>query len=215
MAQVPTGTTFFVASAFGSPVNTTVVTNAAEAVVTAVAHGYSNGDVVEVTSGWGRLNRRAFRIKSVTTDTFVLEGADTSSTTFFPAGSGLGSVRKATTFTQIQQVLGINSSGGDPKNVTYKYMESDVEFNINDGFAAQQMTLELDADSISTAGYTALKSLTDVQSDTILRVNTRNGALIYVPCTVSLNEAVQFQDGQINRVVLSINSNGRLVRYAS
>jgi hypothetical protein len=215
MAQVPTGTTFFIASAYAAPKTTTIVTNAAEAVVTSAAHGYSNGDVVEITSGWGRLNRRVFRIKSVATDTFVLEGADTSNTTFYPPGSGVGSVRKVTTYTQIQQVLGIQSSGGDPKNVVYKYMESDVEFNINDGFAAQQMSLELDADSIGTAGYTALRTLTDVQSDTSLRINTRNGAVIYVPCTVALNEAVQFQDGQINRVVCAVNANGRLVRYAS
>lgn len=56
MAQVPTGTTFHIASAYGSDKTTTIVTNASEAVVTSAAHGYSNGDVVEVTSGWGRLN---------------------------------------------------------------------------------------------------------------------------------------------------------------
>ena len=217
MASVPTGTTFFIASAYAAAKTTTIVTNAAEAVVTSTTHGYTNGDILEVTSGWGRLNKRTFRIKSVTTDTFVLEGisADTSNTTFFPPGSGIGSVRKVTTFTQIVQILGIQTSGGDPKNVTYKYLESDVEFSINDGFAASQMSLELDADSIGTAGYTALQSLTNVQTDTCLRINTRNGAVIYVPCTVALNEAVQFQDGQINRVPLAVNSNGRLVRYAS
>jgi len=215
MAQVPTGTTFFVASVYSAAVATTIVTNASEAVVTATAHGFANGDIVEITSGWGRLNKRNFRIKSVAANTMVLEGADTTSTTYFPTGSGLGSVRKINTFTQIQQVLGVQSSGGDPKNVTYKYLESDVEFNINDGFAASQMSLEIDSDSIGTAGYTALKSLTDLQTDTCVRINTRNGAVIYVPCTVALNEAVQFQDGQINRVVVSINSNGRLVRYAS
>ena len=216
MAQVPTGTTFFVASAYGASINTTAVSNAAEAVVTtASAHSYSNGDVVEVTSGWGRLNKRVFRIKAASGSTLTLESADTSSTAFFPAGSGVGSVRKITTFTQVVQVLAINSSGGDPKNVTYKYMESDVEFNINDGFASQQMTLELDADSIGTAGYTAVKSLTEVQTDSCLRINTRNGALIYQPATFALNEAVQFQEGQVNRVRLAVNSNGRLVRYAS
>lgn len=215
MASVPTGTTFFIASAYGSAKNTTIVTNAAEAVVTSAAHGYTNGDILEVTSGWGRLNKRTFRIKSITTDTFVLEGADTSNTVFFPPGSGIGSVRKVNTFTQITQVLGIQASGGDPKTVSYKYLESDVEFSINDGFAASQLSLELDADSIGTAGYTALRALTDVQTDTCLRINTRNGAVIYMPCTVALNEAVQFQDGQINRVPLAVNGNGRLVRYAS
>ena len=215
MAQVPTGTTFFIASAFAAAKATTIVTNAAEAVVTSAAHGFSNGDVVEVTSGWGRLNKRNFRIKGVTTDTITLEGADTSVTTYFPVGAGLGSVRKINTFTQVIQVLGIQTSGGDPKSVNYKYMESDVEFSINDGFASSQMTLELDADSIGTAGYTALRALTDVQTDTCLRVNSRNGAVIYLPTTVALNEAVQMQDGQINRVNAVFNSNGRLVRYAS
>ncbi len=216
MAQVPTGTTFFIASAFGSAVTVSAVTNASEAVVTtSTAHGYANGDIVEVTSGWGRLNKRAFRIKAVTSTAMTLEGMDTTNTTYFPAGSGIGSVRKATTFTQIANVLGAQSQGGDPKTVSYKYIESDVDFSLNDGFNATSYTLELDADSIGTAGYTALKSLTDVQTDTIMQMVTRNGAKIYQPCTVALNEAVQLQDGQINRVRAQFNGNNRLVRYAS
>ena len=215
MAQVPTGSTFFIASAFAASKTTTAVTNASEAVVTSAGHGYSNGDIVEMTSGWGRLNRRDFRIKSVATDTFVLEGADTSSTTFYPAGTGVGSVRKISTFTQITSVMNPQSTGGDPKNVVYKFIESDVEYSINDGFTATSYTLELDADAIGSAGYTALKTLTDVQTDTSLKVVTRSGSLIFQPCTVALNEAIRMQDGQINRVNVSFNGNNRLTRYAS
>lgn len=217
MAQVPTGTTFHLASAFGSVLPFTAASNAAECVLTmASTTGLANTDVVEVSSGWGRLNLRVMRIKNVVLNTSItLEAIDTTSTTFFPSGSGAGSVRKISTFTQLQQVLGIQASGGDPKNVNYKYLESDVEFQINDGFGAQSMTLELDADSIGTAGYTAAKNLTDTQSNTCLRINTRNGAVIYQPATVALNEAVNFQDGQVNRVRLAINGNNRLVRYAS
>lgn len=215
MAQVPTGSTFFIASAFAASKTTTIVTNASEAVVTSAGHGYSSGDIVEMTSGWGRLNRRNFRIKSVTTDTFVLEGADTSSTTVYPAGTGIGSVRKISTFTQITSVMNPQSTGGDPKNVVYKFIESDVEYSINDGFTATSYTLELDADSIGSAGYAALKSLTEVQTDTCLKIVTRNGALIFQPCTVALNEAIRMQDGQINRVNVSFNGNNRLTRYAS
>ena len=215
MAQVPTGSTFFIASAFAASKTTTIVTNASEAVVTSAGHGYSNGDIVEMTSGWGRLNRRDFRIKSVATDTFVLEGADTSSTTFYPVGTGVGSVRKISTFTQITTTMNPQSTGGDPKTVTYKFIESDVEYSINDGFTATSYTLELDADSIGSAGYTALKALTEVQTDTSLKIVTRNGALIFQPCTVALNEAIRMQDGQINRVNVSFNGNNRLTRYAS
>lgn len=215
MAQVPTGTTFFVASAYGSSKTTTIVTNATEAVVTSAAHGYANGDLLEITSGWGRLNRRVFRAKSVATDTFVLEGCDTSNTSFFPAGSGIGSVRKINTQTQITGVMNPQSSGGDPKKVTYKFLESDVEYSINDGFTATDYTLELDADQIGTAGYTALLALTNVQTDTCLIMVTRSGSKIYQPCTVALNESIKLQDGQINRVNVAFNGNNRLTRYAS
>jgi len=215
MAQVPTGSTFYVASTIAADKTVTVVTNATEAVVTSTAHGYTNGDVVIMISGWGRLNKRAFRIKSVTTDTFALEGADTSNTTFFPVGTGIGTVRKASAFTQISTVMNPSSSGGEPKKVTYKFIESDVEYSINDGFSATDYTLEMDADAIGSAGYTALKTLTDVQTDTILKIVTRSGSILLVPCTVALNESVRMQDGQINRVTVSFSGNNRAVRYAS
>lgn len=215
MASVPTGTIFAIASAYAASQAVTAVSNATEAVVTCTAHGYANGDFVEITSGWGRLNRRTFRIKSVAANTFTLEGADTTNTTFFPAGSGTGTVRKATTFTQISSVISAQFSGGEPVNVEYKFVESDVKFSINDGFGATTGTMELDADSVSTAGYIACRSLTDVQTDTCLKMTTRNGSIVLLPCTVALNETIKLQDGQINSVTLALNGNGRPVRYAS
>lgn len=212
MAQVPTGSTFYIASAYGSPKTTTIVSNASEAVVTSAGHGYSNGDVIEITSGWGRLNLRVFEISGVTTDTFKLTGQDTTSTTYFPIGTGIGSCREVTTFTQITSVMNPASSGGDPKTVTYKFVESDVEFSINDGFGATSYTMEIDADAVASAGYVALKSLTEVQTTTCLKVVTRSGSRIYQPCTVALNEAIRMQDGQINRVNCSFNGSNRLTR---
>lgn len=217
MAQVPTGTTIFVASVFASALTVSAASNAAECVLSmASTTGLANGDIVEVTSGWGRLNGRAFRVKSLVANTSItLEGCDTSSTTFFPAGSGAGSVRKVTTWQQITQVTGISSSGGDPITVDYKYLESDVRYKINDGFNGSDYTLTIDADAIGGAGYTALKSLTDVQTNTILRVITRSGQINLIPGTVALNEAVQMNDGQINTVTAALSANNRLTRYAS
>ncbi len=215
MAQVPTGSTFYVASTFGVNLQVTDISNAPEAVVTSIAHGLSNGDIVEMSSGWGRINLRAFRVKGVTTDTFKLEGADTSNTGFFPPGNGVGSVREVGAFTQVTTVMNPSSTGGDPKKVTYKFVESDVEYSINDGFSATDYTMDLDADSICTPGYEALKDLTEVQTNTILKVLTRSGSILLVPCTVALNESVSFQDGQINRVKASFSGNNRSTRYAA
>lgn len=215
MAQVPTGSTFYVASTIAAAKTTTIVTNASAAVVTCAAHGYSVGDFVLVTSGWGRLHKRAFRIKTVLTDTFVLEGADTSQETYFPAGTGVGTVSKVTAFTQITTIMNPSSSGGEPKTVEYKFIESEIAYQINDGFSATSYSLEMDADSIGTAGYTALVNLTNVQTDTILKIVTRSGSIILVPCTVALNEAISFTDGQINKVKAQFSGNNRAVRYAA
>lgn len=219
MAQVPTGTVFSIASAFASSLPFTSATNAAETVLSlASTTGLAVNDIVEVTSGWGRLNLRIFRIKALVTNTSItLELADTSSTSFFPSPgtNAAGSVRKVNTWTDISQVTAVSSSGGDPITVDYRYLESDVRYSINDGFNASSYSVTLDADAIGTAGYTALKSLTDVQTNTILRVRTRSGQINLIPCTVALNEAVSMADGQINTVTASFNGNGRLTRYAS
>lgn len=217
MAQVPTGTTVAIASVFGSALTTATASNASECVLgMASTAGLANGDYVEVTSGWGQLNLRIARVKALVANTSItLEGIDTTNTTFFPAGSGAGSVRKITTWQTISQVTGITSSGGDPIKVDYKYLDSSVRYSINDGFNASDYQLTLDADAIGTAGYTALKSLTDVQTNTVLRVTTRSGQINLIPGTVALNEAVQMNDGQINTVTCAINGTNRLTRYAS
>ena len=215
MAQVPTGSVFSIASTIAAPKTTTIVTNASESVVTSAAHGFTNGDIVIIYSGWGRLNKRAFRIKSVATDTFTLEGADTTNTTFYPAGTGVGTVAKISAWTQVTTVMNPSTSGGDPKTVEYKFIDSDVNYIINDGFAAVSYKIELDADSIGGAGYAALKALTEVQTDTVLKIVTRSGSPNYVPCTVALNENVSMTEGQINRVTAAFNGNNRNTRYTS
>lgn len=213
MASVPTGTIFSIATAFPTAKTVTGISNAAEAVVSCTAHGYSVGDVVQLYSGWGRLNRRVARVKSALTDSFVAEGINTTNTEFFPAGSGGGTVRKVTTFQQINKILNPNNSGGEAKNITVKFLESDVEENINDGFTAISETFDIDADEFGQASYNALVSLTDVQTDTVLKKTLKSGSLIFTPCRVAINENVKMADGSIMTNAVSINGNGRLTRY--
>lgn len=214
MAQVPTGTLFSLATTFGSAITVSAVSNATEAVCTATAHGLSTGDVVEITSGWGRLNKRVFEVETVDANSFKLLKANTASTAHFPPGTGAGSVREATAWTQLSKVMAPNTSGGDPKTVNYKFMESDVEYSINDGFTATSMTMEFDDDD-TTAGYTAMRSLTDAQTDTVLKMLMRSGARTYLPCTVALNDVPKLQDGQINRISAQFNGNNRHTRYSA
>lgn len=212
MASVPTGTIFSVATTIAAAKTVTAISNAAEASVSCTAHGYAAGDAVIIETGWGRLNRRAVEVKSVTTDAFVI-AVDTTNTNFFPSGSSAGTVKKVSTFTPISQVTGASSSGGDPVTVDYKYIESDVKYSINDGFNSTQYTLTLDADAIGSAGFSALQTLTDVQTDTVLKMLSRSGARLYMPCTVALNDVPSLNDGQINTVTAVFNGNNRPIRY--
>lgn len=215
MASVPTGTILSLATVFAAAKTVSAISNAVEGVVSCTAHGYSAGDIIEITSGWGRLNKRAYKVKTVLTDSFALDGANTVSTEFFPVGSSAGTVRKVSTWQQISKVMNPTSSGGDPKPITYKYLESDVEFTKNDGFTATQESFDIDADEIGQAGYEALKALSDVQTDTILKKTLKSGSIILTPCTVALNENVSMQDGQINKCKVAIAGNNRITRYSA
>lgn len=215
MASVPTGTIFSIATVLATAKTISAITNAAEASVSVTAHGYSAGDIVQVFSGWGRLNRRVARVKTPTTDAFLLEGINTTNTEFFPPGSGIGSVKKVTTFQQINKILNPTNSGGEPKNITVKFLESDVEENLNDGFSAITETFDIDADEFGGASYAALVALTDVQTDTVLKKTLKSGALIFTPCRVAINENVKMADGSIMTNAVSINGNGRITRYSA
>ena len=215
MASVPTGTIFAVATAFAAAKTVSGISNATEAIVSSTAHGFSTGDIVQLYSGWGRLNRRVVRVKSSLADSFVAEGINTVNTDFFPSGSGGGSVRKVTTFQQINKIVNPTSSGGEPKNITVKFLESDVEDSINDGFTAVTESFEIDADEFGGTAYAALVQLSEVQTDTVLKKTLRSGAIILTPSRVSLNENVKMTDGQIMTNAVSINGNGKITRYVS
>lgn len=213
MASVPTGTIYSIATAFAAAKTVSAVSNAAEASVSCTAHGYAVGDILQIFSGWGKLNRRAIRVKSATTDAFVAEGINTSNTEFYPTGSGGGTVRKVTTFSQINKILNQQNSGGEPKNITVKFLESDSEESIFDGFAAVTESFDIDADEFGGTAYNALVALTEVQTDTLLKKTLKSGSVIFTPARIALNENVKMSDGQIMTNGVSVNGNGRITRY--
>ena len=215
MASVPTGTIFSLATVFAAAKAVSAISNAVEASVSCTAHGYQVGDIVQLYSGWGRLNRRAAKVKSVTTDAFVAEGINTTNQEFYHLGSGGGTVRKISTFQQINKILNPSNSGGEAKNITVKFLESDVEENINDGFTAITETFDIDADEFGQASYAALVNLSEVQTDTVLKKTLKSGSTIYTPCRVAFNENVKLADGSIMTNTVSINGNGRLTRYSA
>lgn len=215
MARTPTGTVHSVATLLASAKTVTAVTNADEAVVASVGHGFSNGDIVLIYSGWGRLNFRAFRVKTVLTDSFVLQGADTTNTELYSPGAGVGTVRKVSTWVDLDRTMNHSSSGGDAKTVNVKFIESDVEIVLNDGFNAVQRTFDMDADMIGTPAYAALKMLSATDADTVVRRRAKSGAVSLIPAKVSFNEEETLSEGQAVTVKGTFNAQNISTRYAA
>lgn len=215
MARTPTGTVHSVATVLAAAKTVTGISNASEAVVSSTAHGYSNGDIVIIYSAWGRLNFRAFRVKTVLTDSFVLEGADTTSTDLYTASAGAGTVKKVTTWVDLDRTMNHASSGGDAKTVNVKFIESDVEIVLNDGFSAVQRTFDMDADMIGTPAYTALKTLSATDADTVVRRRAKSGAVSLIPAKVSFNEEESLSEGQAVTVKGTFNAQNISTRYAA
>lgn len=215
IARTPTGTVTSIATVLTTSKATTAVTNAAEASVTSTAHGVLAGDIVEMQSGWANLHRRAFKVKSATANDFVLADMDTTNLNTYPAGGGVGSFRKVTTWTPISRTMNPSSSGGEPQKVEYKFIESPIKQSLNDGFAATERGFDMDADDIGTPGYLALRKFTESQEDTVIRKVAKNGSMSLLSCTVALNEEEKEQEGQIVTVSVSVSGNSRSTKYSS
>lgn len=201
-----------IATAFSEAKKVTAITNALEATVSSVAHGFAAGDIVQIASGWGVIDNTAARIKSVTADAFVLEKLNTLNMEFFPVGAGAGTVKKVTTWQQINKILNPASSGGEPKNISVKFLASQSEISINDGFSAITESFDIDADEFGSDAYAALLALTEVQTETVLKKTLRTGSVILTPGCVSLNQNVKI-DGPIMTNSVSFNGSGRITRY--
>lgn len=212
--KLPNGVVLALATAYGSNLTVTAASNASECVITSNGHGLSDGDFVVFTSGWARANGRVFRVDDSTTNTFELEGFDTSSTTTFPAGSGTGTVKKVTTWTQISQVLDLQSSGGELQFTTYSFLEQDFETQIATQASAQSLAITI-ADDPSLSGYAALKTAGEARAERAMKATMPDNSLILYNGTVGFNETPSMSKGSVMAVNASFSLANRPVRYAS
>lgn len=109
------GTTASIASTYGAAKTMSAVSNANPAEATLEAsHGVVVGDIIHITSGWDLLNNRVVRVSAVDVNDVTLEGVNTTDTDLYPAGSGGGSVREITGWTEITQITrNLSVSGGE------------------------------------------------------------------------------------------------------
>lgn len=213
-ARLPDGAIVSIATTYGTAKTVSGISNANPGVATSTAHGLANGALVSVTSGWSNLNNRVVRVAGSATNTFNLDGIETTSVTQYPAGSGGGSVQEITGFTQIAQIMGFSTSGGEQQFATFSFLEQNFDTQIPTTLSAQSITLDI-ADDPTLAGYQALKAASDTRAIRALRLSMPDGSFILYQGYVSFNETPTVTKGSVMQVRATFSLLGRPVRYAS
>jgi len=212
--SLPNGAKLALALAYGATIAVTTATNAAPAVLSAATHGLADGDYVEVTSSWGKLNNRIFRVAESTTGTFELEGTDTTGLKDFPAGRARITVRKLETTEQIIQVLTSTTSGGEMGFTEVGFLEENDSFQLPTQASAQSIALSI-ADDPTLPGYKAIKAAADARAIRALICTLPNGSEILYNAYVSLNETPSLTRNEVMAVTATFSLRAPPVRYSA
>jgi Phage tail tube protein, TTP len=209
--QIPNGSRLEIASVMASPLTVTIATNASSCVLT-VTNTYAAGDYVEFTSGWSKATNRVYRLSAATGTTATIEGLDTTSTSVYPAGAGIGTVRKVTTWVPVLQILDFATSGGDATTGTFKYLENKNETEFVTGVSAAAYTFNI-ADDISLAGYVAIKAVSDTEVQTAFRMTLPSGGIVASSVKAFVNQNPTLTPDQLVTVSARVSIQNGVQRY--
>jgi hypothetical protein len=211
---LPNGALIAIASGYGSVKQMTAVTNANPGIATLEAsHGIILNDIMEVTSGWSKLSGKIVKAGTPATNDIPLVGINTTDTTKFPVGAGIGSIREVSGWTQLSQILSSSSSGGEQQFITYQFLEDDAEKRLPSNKSAAGLSFSI-ANDPTLAGYQLVETANDDRLPRAVRITLPNGAVIFYNAYISLNKTPTLNVNTLmaNEVTLSLVNN-EPVRY--
>lgn len=212
----PEGTRFqFCAAAnFAAAKTVTAVTNANPASATSAAHGYVDNDEVLFISGWEDATSTIYRADQQDVNTFTLLGLNSTSTRFYPAGSGTGTTQKMGTWVTIPQVTNIQTSGGDPRFTEVQLLASRNSIKIPTGFNSTTTVLTLAHDP-ADVNWLSMIDISRALSPVGFKMVLGGGGTTYGYGYMAVNEAPKLNVNQVNTVDVTFAFLGHQVSYAT
>lgn len=129
--SLPDGSAVYIGSKMAASIIVSAVSNAKGAEFTVdSATDLAVGDIVLITSGWDLIDNIVAKISAKDTDSVTIEEIDTSDVNFFPAGGGVGSIRKITEWVEIPNIDTVESSGGEQQYATVQFLRDTRQRNI-------------------------------------------------------------------------------------
>jgi hypothetical protein len=210
-----TGSIIAIASTYAASSNMTAITNASEAVATlAGGHGVTVGDYLEVTSGWDRLNARIVRAKTVATNDITFENIDTTSTTRFPAGTGTGSIRRITAWSNLSQIQTVEPGGGEIQYADITTIVDQVQKQIPTTRAPVTVTMTF-FDDATLSWYSTVRSASETATATGVRITFPNSSKLVANAYWSLQTTPSIGSNAPLTAKIDLSYAGEPVRYAT
>lgn len=191
MPQKTMGTVVSIATANAVATNITAITAASPPVVTSNSHGYANGNIVYIDGvvGMTQLNRRAFVVANVATNTYELKGVDATGYTAYVSGGT--AVRK--TMTAIGEVKAVTQLfDGEANEIDVTHLGSAGEEFLIGIPRFGSNSLSVLCPSPNDTGQTRLRALQALQTAEVFTVALPSGQI-----AVSVVLVKSFQVGEI------------------
>jgi protein-disulfide isomerase len=200
------GTRVAIAATYGTQFTVSAITNASEGVATLSAlHGIVVGDVFEISSGWDLLDKRIVRAKTVATNDVTLESIDTSSTSLYPVGEGVGTGREISTWTTVTQVAEFTM---EPTTVEYAdvtTLANQMRREIPALESAPKISAKILYD-ISLSWLTTVLVATDTNALAALRLILPNSNKLYMNAYWKLSRQPELAIAQAIKQALNMSS---------
>lgn len=214
--SVAVGASVHFASALGTAITMSAISNATSAVATVgTGHGIAGGDYVVLNaSGWSLAAGRAARVSGTDGTSITLESIDTSSTGLYPAGQGTGSIKKVSTWTELTQIAGVDSGGGE-QNFADASMLIDVDDkSIPTSRSPTTYTFTVHDDP-TLAWYSTLRSVADGGVPMPMRITKPSGGKFLANGYWAFGENPQLSRAETTKVRVSFTASARPVNYSS
>ena len=209
----PEGSKFYYSTTFASAKTITALSNAVPAVASSTAHGFTDGDELLIGSGWDDVNDSVYKADQLTADTFSLVDLDTTDTDFFPIGTGIGTAKKISGWTEIPQILTIDNAGGGPKFGVVAPLARRNAINVPIGFEPESLTLTLGHDP-ANATYKAMLGIGRVRTKCAFKQVVPGGLITYGYGYMITSPRANMAAGQANTVKCALSILGTSMSYA-
>lgn len=164
-----------IAATYSADKTVTAVTQASPGVATSATHGMANDTVgyFHTVGGMAQLEKQACRVKNQATNTFELQGLDTTGYSAFTSGS----FKPVATWSTLSESTSYSIGGGASEKLDVTTLLDIVRKEELGLLPVQSVTMNVIAQDTPSAAMQLLESAVQTQGLVVVRITLPNGAV--------------------------------------